>query len=156
MEHTKSERDHKAWTTAEVKLLMEGKDVPGRTKKAMSIMRSKIGAATKRRPWTPAEDQLILKGIKPEGRSDSAIMNRKHQLGYHGKLAEPNGQVEINFNTPAQPVKRHVAPKHAAAHKILRLVNALYKGGYTPKEIAQSQNISIEAVKASITLLKKI
>ena len=156
MEHTNTERAHKAWTTAEVKLLMEGKEVPGRTKKACSVMRHKIGAATLRRAWTPAEDQLILKGIKPEGRSESAIMNRKHQLGYHGKLTEPNGQVEINFNTPAQPVKRHVAPKHAAAHKILRLVNALYKGGYTPKEIAQSQNISIDAVKASITLLKKI
>ena len=158
MQHQKTERAHKGWNSTELKLAMEGKPVPGRTAKAISIMRSKIGASQKRRPWSKSEDQMILNGIKPEGRTNFAIQNRKHILGYHGKLTDPTGQVEINFASPAQTtcVKNHQAPKHAEAHKILRLVNALYKGGYSPAEIAKSQNLKIETVKAAIALLKNI
>lgn len=162
MQHLKTERSHKGWTPTEIKLLRDGQIVPGRSAKAMSIMRSKIGASPKRRPWSKAEDQMILNGIKPEGRTDIAIQNRKHVLGYHGKLTDPTGQVEINFASPAPQAapefkqKNHQAPKHAEAHKILRLVNALYKGGYTPAEIAKSQNIKIETVKAAIALMKNL
>lgn len=158
MQHVKTERAHKGWNSTELKLAMEGKDVPGRTKKAISIMRSKIGASTKRRSWTKSEDQMILNGIKPEGRTDIAIQNRKHILGYKGKLAEPTGQVEINFASPAQTtcVKNHKAPKHVEATKILRLVSALYKGGYSAKEISKSQNLPLETVKAAITIIKSL
>lgn len=74
----------KKWTKKEKALLLAGKDVPGRSKKAINCMRCELRMVRKLNPWTAEEIEQIKRGEKPAGRSINSIRVKRCELGITG------------------------------------------------------------------------